>query len=340
MAHRKDLASRVRALLDSGLGRGRAGAAVTAAACVVSVALAVTMSPWRVVAAGQTVSQSQISAAGQKFDVVSVKPCDPNAIPSPSPGGGRGAPVTASPGRFRVDCLSVDTLIRWAYVTFANGRYNPPSVGPAFDLMAGPAWIHSERFTIEATADDTTPVTDLRGPMLQHVLEDRFKLQMRRETREVPVWELVAGEGGSKLTPFTPGTCVPWDLSTYSQPPLESGQRRCTAGMQMGSDGKYVQNVEAMTLDDWVVAFNLLVGGRYRHDRPVVNKTGITGLQTFRFVYPGRPEDLAGEIKSQLGLELRPANRSIDVLVIDHVERPTPDGPFPDPPARARGGRR
>lgn len=335
MASRRDLAARVRALLDSGLGRGRAGAAVTAATCLASVALAVTMSPWRLVAAGQTPSSPQASTAVPRFDVVSVRPCDPNAIPTPSPGGGRGRSLlTPSPGRFRIDCLSVDVLINWAYVAYANGRENPPSARPNFDMLAGPSWIHSERFTIEATTDPATPAAVMQGPMLQALLEDRFKLKMHRETRDVPVYELVVGEGGSKLTPFKPGACVPWDWNVYPQPPLESGQRRCTGSSMMGSDGNWVQTVEAMTLDDFVAGFDL----RAVHgEPPIVNKTGITGLQTFRFVYSGRSEDFAADIKNSLGLDLRPARGPHEFLILDHVERPVPDSPFLDVPARTRG---
>jgi uncharacterized protein (TIGR03435 family) len=284
------------------------------------------------------VPAAQAAAARPHFDVVSVRPCDPKA--ERSAGGGRGGNLAqASPGRFRIDCLSVALLIDRAYVTYANGHYSPPSARPNFDLLAGPNWIHSEQFTIEATTDDATPVAVMQGPMLQAVLEDRFKLKMHRETRDVAVYELVVAKGGSKLTPFKPGACVPWDWSVYPPPPLPSGQRRCTAGSQMGPDGNYVQTVEALTLDDWVAGFGL------RFDRPIVNKTGISGLQTFRFVYSGRPEDFAAEIKNQLGLDLRPARGPREFLILDHVERPVPDGPVMTParngtgPIRGRGRR-
>jgi uncharacterized protein (TIGR03435 family) len=189
---------------------------------------------------------------------------------------------------------------------------------------AGPGWIRSERFTIEATTDEGTPVPVMRGPMLQAVLEDRFKLRVHRETREVPIYELVVAKGGAKLTPFKPGACVPYDMSVSPQPPLQAGQRRCTNSTQKGGDGNWVETVEAMTLDDWVVSRNdtsLVLG-----EPPIVNKTGITGLQTFRFVYSGRREELGAEIKSQLGLELRPGRGPREFLIIDHVERPVPDG--------------
>jgi uncharacterized protein (TIGR03435 family) len=314
MANRHDLAMRVRALLDAQQPRGRAGAWLVAAVSCMAAVVIGGLSPLRVVA----------QSPRPRFDVVSVRPCDPRATaPAPTGGGrGGGSLAQASPGRFRVNCLSVNLLIRDAYVTYAGGRVTPRSTQPTFDVFnAGPNWIRSERFTIEATTDEATPVPVMRGPMLQAVLEDRFKLKVHRETREVPVYELVVAKGGAKLTPFKPGTCVPYDISVSPQPPLEAGQRRCATSTVKNSDGNWVNTVEGMTLDDWVAGLNnrALVAG----EPPIVNKTGITGLQTFRYV--GRSEDFAVEIKNQLGLELRPGRGPREFLIIDHVERPVPD---------------
>jgi uncharacterized protein (TIGR03435 family) len=264
--------------------------------------------------------RAQAVGSRPQFDVVSVKACDPNAAPSP-PAGGRGSGV--SPGRIRLDCRRVSNLIFTAYVSSVEGRSFPPAQPPTFDFVhAAPDWIQSEAFTIEATTAAETRVPVMLGPMLRAVLEDRFKLKTHVETREVPVLELVVGKGGSKLTPFTPGACVLWDFNVSPQPPLEPGQHRCASSTDMGRDGNWVENVEAMTLDDWLRALNTsaAVSGRW----PIVNKTGITGLQTFRWEYSGRSDDLPTEIK-QLGLELRPGKARQDFLIIDHVERPSPD---------------
>jgi uncharacterized protein (TIGR03435 family) len=83
---------------------------------------------------------------------------------------------------------------------------------------------------------------------------------------------------------------------------------------------------EAVTLDDLAAAWT-------QPARPLVNKTGITGLVSYRLVYqggePGGAPPFERAIKEQLGLELRPAKGQFEFLVIDHVERPTPDGPSP-----------
>jgi uncharacterized protein (TIGR03435 family) len=344
MANRRDLAARVHALLDGRLGRGRAGAAVIVLVCLASAALAVTMSPWRVVAAGQTPSP-QVVAAGQtpsspqsptaapRFDVVSVRPCDPKANPS---GGGRGGWAgTSSPGRLRLECQSLYALIHMAYVTFGNDRFNASYAMPEDRGLSLPDWAHSGRYTIEGKADGEPTGVVTRGSMLRAVLEDRFKLKMHRETRAVPTQELVVAKGGPKLTPLEPGACVPYDWSGFPQKPLEPGQVRCMNSTAPDSANNWVLTAEGSTLD-------ALAGTLTSSERLVVNKTGLQGYFTFRLVYrggePGGAPPFETALKAQLGLELRPAKGTREFFVLDHVERPTPDGPFLDPPARARGG--
>jgi uncharacterized protein (TIGR03435 family) len=162
----------------------------------------------------------------------------------------------------------------------------------------------------------------MQGPMLQAVLEDRFKLKVRRESREVSIYQLVARKGGHKLTPFKPGTCVPYDSDSFTPPPLDAGQRRCREFTELDHEKNLVDTVEAQTLDGIAGTFS-------KPDRYVVNKTGITGLFSYRLVYEGR--ELGGAppfmeaLQDQLGLEFRPAKGLRDFLVIDHVERPTPN---------------
>ena len=252
------------------------------------------------------------------FEVVSVRGCDPNAV---SPGGRGGWAGAVSPGRLRLDCQNLEALIRLAYFVNANGRFNPPGTYPSIEWSKESERLKFERFTIEAKADGTPPAAVMRGPMLQAVLEDRFKLKVHYETREVPVYELVVAKGGSKLTPFKPGACVPLDWNSYPPPPLEPGQRRCENSTLRDDSGKYwVLTVEAATLDD--MAAGLIKGPD--PDRPIVNKTGLTGLFAFRLVYENQDDFIAG-LKNQLGLELRAAKGPQRVLVIDHVERPTPN---------------
>jgi uncharacterized protein (TIGR03435 family) len=319
MANRHDLAARVRALLDVQQPRGRAGAWVVGAVSCLAAALVIAVSPLRVVAQSPAPTSAQV----QRFDVVSVRPCDPNA---PRGGGGRGSLGLASPGRFRLDCMLTYALIKSAYVEFENGRQSRPSQRPLWDWAhADPTWIRSndDRFTIEATAPEDTPVSVMRGPMLRAVLEERFKVKMRRETREVPVYELVVANGGSKLTPFQSGTCVPQHYGALNQPGLETGLPHCVNRTERRPDGSLDQVVDGMTLDDFIAQQNDFLAMNAEH--PIVNRTGITGLLSFHWPLAGRMEDVAAKIRKELGLELRPGKAPVDVLTLEHIERPVSD---------------
>jgi uncharacterized protein (TIGR03435 family) len=273
----------------------------------------------------------QSKSNATEFDVVSVKACDPNAA---APGGRGGGPGATSPGRLRLECQPLSFLIQSAYLTYANGHVNPPTTFPTVEWSKESERLKWERFTIEAKADGTPPSAVMQGPMLQTVFEDRFKLKIHYETREVPIYELVVAKSGLKLTPFKPGAYVPFDRNSYPPPPLEAGQRRCEQSTLKDDNGKWVLTVEATTLDDMAAE---IIHGLDR-DRPVVNKTGITGLFAFRLIYEDSDDFVAG-LKNQLGLELRAAKGPHRFLVIDHVERPTPNAAsaIGNTPGRAAG---
>jgi uncharacterized protein (TIGR03435 family) len=116
---------------------------------------------------------------------------------------------------------------------------------------------------------------------------------------------------------------VPYDWNVVPQPPLEPSQHRCLATSLRNADGNTEATVEGLTLDSWVGSLRI-------QDRPVVNKTGITDRVTFRLIYSGG-EGFASAIKSQLGLDLRPATGPREFLILDHIERPTPDDGFASP---------
>jgi hypothetical protein len=135
-------------------------------------------------------ARAQSSSAGvskwsvPKWEVVSIRPCET----LPRNPGGRGGP-----GRYSVRCGKVEDLIREAYVMFADGRGLNPHVWYE-TLTGGPGWIRSEFYDIEAKPEGTPSREMMGGPMMQALLEDRFKLKIHREVRQVPVYELVIAQ--------------------------------------------------------------------------------------------------------------------------------------------------
>jgi uncharacterized protein (TIGR03435 family) len=152
-----------------------------------------------------------------RFDVASIKPCE-DASAGRRSGGGTGS---WSPGRLTLNCQTVMVLIRRAFVDYADGRVHiwPPPLS----IEGAPAWINSASYRIEATSEGSENRGMLNGPMLQSLLEDRFHLRIRRETREVPVYALAVAKGGAKLRPYREGSCVPLDLNQSPVAP-EPGQ--------------------------------------------------------------------------------------------------------------------
>src|SRR5215831_18034646 len=65
-----------------------------------------------------------------------------------------------------------------------------------YQLSGDPPWANSEHYDIQAKADGNPSVREMEGPMLQALLEDRFKLAIHRETRQLPVYELTVARGG------------------------------------------------------------------------------------------------------------------------------------------------
>lgn len=343
MANRRDLSARVRALLDGRQARGPAGAWVVVSAGVGAAAFVAAMSPLRIIAAGE-----MSAAIGPGFSAASVRPC----VGDSSGFGDQ----TLSPGRIAVPCRDLVSFIEQAYQRFADGRVRPPWAAQRFLISGGPDWVKQDRYTIEAAADGAPAAAVMLGPMTQSLLEDRFKLSLHHEVREVPVYELVATKEGAKVAPPPAGTCVDREsqwADPASEPKLPAGQHWCAAGWHMES-GRIVWQNEGLDLDE----FALMLRGFA--DRPVVNTTGIKGSVAFRLEYEPSNDlpatALSAALRQQLGLELRPSKASLDFIVIDHVERPTAGGgqqppqrfeavsirPCADdaPPAGANGGQR
>ncbi len=241
------------------------------------------------------------SAPRPKFETVSIKPCQLYAaLP-------RGGAATVSSDRVSFNCVAVSELIRQAYVEFANGHLN--DVPAKVPIAGGPEWITSDGYQIDAKAEGAPGENMLRGPGMQALLEERFKLKIRHESREVPVYTLTVAAGGPKLEP-----------SKEVCRPLEGNAPQfCLGGPNRGDQGFRLMGVTMAELCKFLSLPEV-------SDRQTIDKTGITGR--FDIPLPGRPGEVQAfeQLRSaaqKLGLELQPAMGPGDFLVIDSVERPS-----------------
>jgi uncharacterized protein (TIGR03435 family) len=273
------------------------------------------------------VIRAQIAPANTpRFEVASIKPCKE---------ADNGSSPKSSPGRLVEDCHELLNLIGNAYNEFADGHVNRNSE-PA-PINGGPSWLRSASYAINAKAEGNPSVAMMLGPMMQKLLEDRFKLKIHRETREGPVYFLTVVRGGPKLSPFAEGSCTPWSVPP---PPLQPGTRYCSNTIRLSRSPV----VEALgtTLDEFSKTLPV--------DRPVIDKTGITGRFDIRVKFsregtsldaspiapepagtirtppasdPTGPPSIFIALQEQLGLRLESGRGPVETLVIDHIERPT-----------------
>jgi uncharacterized protein (TIGR03435 family) len=268
------------------------------------------------------VGQTQSPAATPKFEVASVKPCKDDF--GPGYRGGRGTP---SPEMFDLRCQPLRVFIVRAYVFYRDGHFN--FLRSRSEIHGAPKWI-DDRYSITAKAGGIASQDMMNGPMLQALLADRFKLKIHREIKQVPVYELTVASGGLKAPRFQPGNCTPVD---FTRPPetldLSPGPNPCIDRETRRGADVIVQD-DGMSID----AFSKFV--LFRLDRPVINKTRLTGLFDFHLEYAPDEDDTdasaasdpAGPsiftaVQQQLGLKLTPAKGPGELLVIDHVERPS-----------------
>lgn len=216
---------------------------------------------------------------------------------------------------------------------FIACAYDIPWARASQQIVGSPAWIDDDLFEIEATTTSDhllASPSEVRG-VLQSLLADRFRLAVHRETRQTPAYALVIarrdGRLGPNLRPIQTN-CGDWIAGgRRGAPPPIPGDLPC--GRQTVS--AFAFRSSAMPFSQLV---NLLAG---RVERPVHDQTNLSGV--FAIDLRWRPEQSTSDtnvsddlptsiftaLQEQLGLKLEPTKVPVDVLVIDHVQRPTPD---------------
>jgi uncharacterized protein (TIGR03435 family) len=262
------------------------------------------------------------------FEVASIKPSAPNCTgPGPNTG--------PTPGRLELPCVSARTLIRAAYTVLNGDQVLARTIG----VVGGPAWLDTDRFDISAKTEGRASTTQMIGPMLQTLLEERFQLKVHTEPRESQVYTLTIAKGGPKLTPAKEGGCVPLDLNNPDQWVNRGGVPCGLPKMGMKTAGITTLEINGVTMEEFAGRSLAAQAGR-----PVIDKTGLTGRYDLRLEFtrdlatgPIRlngadqtappPSDPVGPsiftaLQEQLGLKLSPNKAPLNVLVIDSVQKP------------------
>ena len=207
---------------------------------------------------------------------------------------------------FRAVNLDLRTLIAQAYRT--QRRLLPAQI------VNAPDWLSRERFDItakiEATPDATAPPFAQLPTLVQTLLQDRFKLKVHRETRSLPVYTLITARTAGQ---FGPGLRV--SSTDCTQDPAQ-----CAIKSAPG-----LLSAKAVGMETLISILAVPA------QRMIVDRTGLTGRYDVELkwqpfdVRPGSADDALdffSAMQEQLGLKLEPATDDVEVLVIDHVERP------------------
>jgi uncharacterized protein (TIGR03435 family) len=217
-------------------------------------------------------------------------------------------------------------------------------------ISGAPDWLNSELYDIEAKMDGATAeelkrlspdeIRTTRQHMLQTLLADRFKLALHRETKELPVYDLVIARGGPKLQEAKPddkagkGDKTAWSsggpLAIGGGPAGSKGISAAAGGGATvsfgGRGGNRSMSGKAVTMDGLTATLANLTG------RPVLDKTGLTGKYDYKLEYAPQDNSVEADptgpsiftaVQEQLGLKLESGKGPVDVIVIDHVERPS-----------------
>jgi uncharacterized protein (TIGR03435 family) len=245
-----------------------------------------------------------------------------------------------------------------------GGRYTAINIPPRLliinsyrlqpqQLVGAPDWISAERFDIVAkAAEEFVPPASSGGPlqwqlMIRALLEERFKLKVHREPKEVDIYTLVVaradGQLGPELKPSTTDCkalrAAREKAGAPPEPPKPGERPQCGARVGFG---------ELVAGGQPLLELVSLLAGTV--GRSVVDRTGLTGNYDMHLKWtpdqlPLRPAGMPADqplrvngleidphgpsiftaLQEQLGLKLESTRGTIDALVIDHIERPSPD---------------
>jgi bla regulator protein BlaR1 len=308
----------------SALKRVSLGAALVATIAI-PVAIGIITSPRL---AAQIVAPA---ADSPTFDVASIKP---NAS------AGRVGGMN-SPGRVNLTGVSVRRLLTQAYEIHDS------------QIIGGPDWLGAQGYDINATLTGT-PSPEQRRMMMKTLLRDRFKLTFHTEKRDLPLYALIVqrsdGRLGPGLTRIPDDECPPPGSRRGAGPggppppassPFDPNAVAACGSIVFGPGRLLAHGVPIDMLSRSLANLPAITS----FNRPVTNLTKLEGFYDFDFrfandfgrggppppgspaaapnaITPGDEPALFTALQEQLGLKLNPQRATLDVLVIDSIERP------------------
>jgi bla regulator protein BlaR1 len=298
--------------------------------CALVGLIIVSLSDFQITTAAQTsVPQWQIAAGGKMaFEVASIRPTDSFTPPS--------FPMSPDNAYRPNGGLLTATFPLMTYITFAYKLFLTSDQRQA--LLSGlPKWVGTDRYAIQARAAGT-PTNDQMRLMMQSLLAERFKLAVHFEKQQVPVFALTPirpRKLGPQLRPHAQGP--PCDDS--GKPPVASIRTPVFLCESFSAEMRPDKTVLGGSRNNTMALIAATLPSMHNFDRPVIDQTGLVGTYDFTLEWtpeagdPFAPQgataaDFQGTtfleaLKDQLGLQLESTRAEIDVLVVDHVERPT-----------------
>lgn len=268
-----------------------------------------------------------IRQARLEFEAASVRPAAP--VVGEFAAGPFGGPGSSDPTRIRGINLTLKALLMRAYQV----RY---------EQISGPPWIESARYDLLATVRPEATAERV-NEMLRNLLLDRFRLTIHHEIRQLPVLELVR----TKRTKLREAGAAAASASTNNPAQSDDGfpeipaERATGLWQDLNPAGRIRVTGRNQPISELIRALGNQAG------RPVVDKTGLAGKYDFVLEYALAPgaigmmgmamsmapppitlprKDaesplLTTALEEQLGLKLKPAKGSLDVIVIDQAQR-------------------
>jgi bla regulator protein blaR1 len=314
--------------VGQGLTPGRKWLLGGTAAVAIAIPLALGMAgPSRGGTQGAEASNGRLPS----FETASIKP---DTLQTPLVAGRLlpGMPLSAVNVNVDDGNFSATTIVM-AMIMDAYGPMDGNGSRPGFlsteQVLGGPAWIRTDFYQVNAKVSDSIVNGEwkkLSIPqrlneamlMLRSLLIDRFKLHVKHETKVLPTFEVVVAKDGPKIT----------------EDEDKTGNRPCRmTGIPGEGPRKRGFDVTSCHLSDFLGLIALLPGAR---NRPLVDKTGLHGRYSFKLHWtprgPGMPKPAEPSdapflvaLREQLGLNIVSAKAPVDVIVIEHIERPTPN---------------